>query len=128
MKAIDDYSAALYEIQAATISEKIKWKRNRPDSYTFKTVNGDLEDLILTLQRNEGNEKSNYLFSLVKKDFETSEVLLNLDSTTTDKCLRDSLEELFNFVEYHVDMRSLDGLKDFIKTINSGNNDSDIFN
>lgn len=125
MKAIDDYAAALYEIQAATLSEKILWKRTRPNSYTYKTVNGDLEDLILSLQKIENGSKPEYLFSLVKKDFETSEVLLNIDTSTTDKSLRNSLEELYNFVEYHVDLKSLDGLKDFIDTIkNDTNSDS----
>lgn len=117
MKAIDDYAAALYEVQAATLSEKILWKRTRPDAYTYKTVNSDLEDLILSLQKISNGSSPQYLFSLVKKDFESSEVLLNLDTSTTDKDLRNSLEELFNFVEYHVDMKSLDGLKDFIETI-----------
>lgn len=117
MKAIDDYAAALYEVQAATLSEKILWKRTRPDAYTYKTVNGDLEDLILSLQKISDGSNPQYLFSLIKKDFESSEVLLNLDTSTTDKDLRNSLEELFNFVEYHVDMKSLDGLKDFIDTI-----------
>ena len=121
MKAIDDYTAALYEIQAATLSEKILWKRTRPNSYTYKTVNSDLEDLILSLQKIENGSKPEYLFSLVKKDFENSEVLLNIDTSTTDMELRNSLEELYNFVEYHVDIKSLDGLKDFIDTINQDN-------
>jgi hypothetical protein len=119
MKAIDDYAAALYEVQAATLSEKILWKRTRPDAYTYKTVNSDLEDLILSLQKISNGSNPQYLFSLVKKDFESSEVLLNLDTSTTDSDLRNSLEELYNFVEYHVDMKSLDGLKDFIETIKS---------
>tara|TARA_R110000868_G_scaffold259361_2_gene517167 strand:+ start:36488 stop:36874 length:387 start_codon:yes stop_codon:yes gene_type:complete len=126
MKATQDYSAALYEIQAATLSDKIDWKQNKPDSYTFKTVNNDLEDLILTLQKIEGVGDPNFLFSLVKKDFDSSEVLLNLDSSTNDKGLRSSLEELYNFVEYHVDMKNLDGLKDFIDTIKGDNGNSNI--
>ena len=128
MKAIEDYTAALYEIQTATLSEKILWKRTRPNSYSYKTVNSDLEDLILSLQKIENGSKPEYLFSLVKKDFESSEVLLNIDTSTTDTGLRSSLEELYNFVEYHVDIKSLDGLKDFIDTIKNDDKSDSILN
>ncbi len=126
MKAIKDYTAALYEIQSATLAEKIQWKRTRPDSYTYKTVNKDLEDLIINLQKIENGAAPEYLLSLVKKDFETSEVLLNLDTSTNDTDLRESLEELFNFVEYHVDMKSLEGLKDFIEVIKTDDKSNNI--
>lgn len=117
MKAIDNYSAALYEIQAATLKEKIIWKRIQPNSFSYKIVNHDLEDLILNFKKIEINDKDEYLFSLTKRDFEDSEVLLNLDTSNTDPHLKDALEELYNFVEYHVDLKSLDGLRDFIDTV-----------
>ena len=121
MKAIKDYSAALLEIQTATLSKKIIWERNQPDSYTYKTVNDDLEDLILTLQRVEINDCFEYKLSLVKKNFESSNILLTLDTSTTDKNLKASIEELFNYVEYHVDLNSLEGLRSFIDSVKNGN-------
>lgn len=118
MKAINDYTAALFEIQEATITEKIIWKRNSLNSFVYKTVNKDLEDLILTLKRIDGSSENHYMFSLIRKDFESSEVMINLDTSTTDKELQEPLEELYNFIAYHVDIKSLEGLKEFIRTIN----------
>ena len=117
MKAIDDYNAALYEIQAATIAEKIIWKRISADTYHYKTMNDDLEDLILTIKKFSVKGSDEYLLSLVKKDFENSEVILNVDTSDSENHLKSSLEELYNSVEYHVDLRSLDGLKNFLKSV-----------
>lgn len=126
MKAIDDYLVALQEIKAATLSEKIVWKRNSANSYTFKTVNHDLEDLILTIQKIESGNNFDYLFSLVKQDFDSSEILLSLDTSTNNVELRDELSDLYSFIEYHVDLQNLDGLKDFIDSVNSGDSNSSI--
>ena len=114
MKATIQYNAALEEIQRATQEGKIKWIRNRPESFKYKTMNDDLEDLILTIQR-VGEE---YYLSLVKKDFESTEVLLNIDTSETEPDLKIVLEELYNLIEYHVDLQNLDGLNQFIDIIN----------
>lgn len=126
MKAIDDYMAAIHEIKAATLAEKITWKRNKPNSYVFKTINHDLEDLILSLQRIEAKDGFEFMFGLVKKDFDSSEILLNLDTTTNDLDLKEVLCDLYSFVEYHVDIKNLDGLKGFLRSVVNGENEDTI--
>ncbi|GAB5409943.1 MAG: hypothetical protein BalsKO_23080 [Balneolaceae bacterium] len=122
MKAIDDYLAAVQDIKAATLAEKIVWKKNKPNCYVFKTINHDLEDLVLTLQRIDMNGGYEYKFGLVKQDFDNIEILLSLDTSTNDVELKKTLCELYNFVEYHVDIKNLDGLREFIDDVNSGEN------
>ena len=126
MKAVDNYEAALYEIQTATIAEKIIWKRTSPDSYSYKLVNADLEDLILSFKKFQVNGSPDYLFSLMKKDFDGSEVLLNIDTSNTEKHLKNALKELYEFVEYHVDLKGLDSLNSFIDEVHSTKGDSNI--
>ena len=123
MKATIQYSAALEEIQQATREGKIKWVRNRPDSFKFKTLNDDLEDLILTFQKIEND----YYLTLTKKDFENSEVLLNLDSNQLYIDLKDNLRELFDLVEYHVDLQNLEGLTKFLDVVNNSSSKKSLF-
>lgn len=123
MKATIQYHAALEEIQKATREGKINWIRNRPDSFKYKTMNEDLEDLILNLQK-AGEE---FYLSLVKKDFESSEVLLNIDTTESDPEIKDALRNLFDTVEYYVDLQSLEGLNQFIDLINNNENKDSLF-
>jgi|GEM_PF-1377036 len=125
MKAIDDYLAAVQDVKAATLTEKIVWIRNKPNNYIFKTINHDLEDLVLSLQRIDVDGGFEYKFGLVKQDFDNIEILLALDTSTNDFELKETLTDLYNFVEYHVDIKNLDGLRDFIDAVNSGiNNDT----
>lgn len=123
MKAVLEYIQAINEIREATLSGKINWVRNRPDSFKFKTMNEDLEDLIIDFSQ-IGN---NFLFSLVKKDFEGSEVLLNIDTSGNEAELNGILEELFETVEYHVDMKNLDSLNRFVNLIKSEKPNSILF-
>lgn len=128
MKAIEHYEAALLEIRSATLCGKIIWKRTSPESYSYKLINADLEDLVLSLKKFQTNGSPDYLFSLVKKDFDGTEVLLNIDTSSSEKFLKNSLKELFECVEYHVDLRTLDSLKNFIDEVQSnvlGNTFSD---
>lgn len=123
MKATIHYNNALEEIQQATREGKIKWIRNRPDSFRFKILNEDLEDLILSFQKIEDE----YYLSLTKKDFDSSEVLLSLDTNQTDSDLRLSLAELYELVEYQVDMDNLEGLKKFMNVVNGTSSRTSLF-
>ncbi|HCD52398.1 MAG TPA: hypothetical protein DEQ34_08120 [Balneolaceae bacterium] len=118
MKATNEYVSTLFELKEATIAENIVWKRLNKDTYTYKVMNDDLEDLIITIKKISDKAPGHFVLSLVKKDFESSELLMNLDTTTTNEDLRDQLEELYEFIEYHVDLRSLDGLRSFIDVVN----------
>lgn len=120
MKAIDDYLIAVQDIKAATLGEKIVWKRSKPNCYTFKTINHDLEDLVLSLQRLDVDGGFEYKFNLIKQDFDNSEILLSLDTSSTDIELKEILCDLYKFIEYHVDIKNLDGLRKFIDAVNSG--------
>ncbi|MBO6794496.1 MAG: hypothetical protein JJ895_11340 [Balneolaceae bacterium] len=123
MKATIEYIAAIEEIAEATKSGKIKWVRNRPDSFKYKTMNDDLEDMILNFNRFEND----YLLTLEKKDFESTEVILNLDTSTTDAELRSVLLELYETIEYHIDLRNLDHLNAFVSLIKSPNKTDQLF-
>ena len=67
MKAIDEYNVALYEIQAATITEKVVWNRPRAKYFTYKATNHDLEDVILSLGKIELDGNEDFLLSLKKR-------------------------------------------------------------
>lgn len=127
MKAIDDYTAALSEIQAATLADKMVWRCNRPGLYVHKTMNHELEDLVLTLEKIDSPAGTNFQLHLIKKDFETSEVILSIDTSTSDDGLKDSLSDFYNFIEYHVDLKGLVGLKEFISIVNNGTKNDDFF-
>ncbi len=124
MKATIEYIAAIEEIAEATKSGKIKWGRNRPDSFKYKTMNDDLEDMILNFNRFEND----YLLTLEKRDFESTEVILNLDTSTTDEELRTVLQELYETIEYHIDLRNLDHLNAFVSLIKSPTSSDQLFN
>ena len=113
MKAIAEYTSTLQEIQSATRSGTIRWRRNGSDSFKYQIMNEDLEDLIVNLQKVDDD----YYLSLIKKDFESSEVLLNLDTTNWADSLKEALSELYELVEYHVDLQNLEGLNKFIEII-----------
>jgi len=115
MKATLEYVTALDEIKEATTDGKIKWIRNRPGSFKFKTMNEDLEDLIINFTKIEND----YLFSLEKRDFESTQVLLNIDTSSTDSHLVEVLSELYQAVEYRVDLNNLESLNQFVDLIKS---------
>ena len=51
MKATNEYVSTLFELKEATIAENIVWKRLNKDTYTYKVMNDDLEDLIITIKK-----------------------------------------------------------------------------
>lgn len=106
MKATIQYISALEELMTATKSGKINWIRNRPESFKYKIMNEDLEDLLISITKLDDD----YILTLEKKDFESTQIILNLDTTTTDLDLRDNLSELFETIEYHVDLNNLEAL------------------
>lgn len=113
MKATIQYISALEELMTATKSGKINWIRNRPESFKYKIMNEDLEDLLISITKLDDD----YILTLEKKDFESTQIILNLDTTTTDLDLRDNLSELFEIIEYHVDLNNLEGLNQFVKLV-----------
>ncbi|MGB0347726.1 MAG: hypothetical protein ACPGGA_09590 [Balneolaceae bacterium] len=113
MKATIQYISALEELMTATKSGKINWIRNRPESFKYKIMNEDLEDLLISITKLDDD----YILTLEKKDFESTQIILNLDTTTTDLDLRDNLSELFETIEYHVDLNNLEGLNQFVKLV-----------
>lgn len=113
MKATIQYISALAELMTATKSGKINWIRNRPESFKYKIMNEDLEDLLISITKLDDD----YILTLEKKDFESTQIILNLDTTTTDLDLRDNLSELFEIIEYHVDLNNLEGLNQFVKLV-----------
>ena len=106
MRATQEYINAIYEIQSATLDHKIKWVRNRPDSFKYIVMNEDLEDLILTFQRVETDISEDFYLSLIKKNFETSEILLSIDTSNHE---------------------NLSGLNDFIDIVKSGTSKTSMF-
>ena len=113
MKATIQYISALEELITATKSGKINWIRNRPDSFKYKVLNEDLEDLIISFTKID----EDYILTLEKKDFESTQILLSLDTTTTDFELKDNLAEFFESIEYYVDLKNLEGLNQFVDIV-----------
>lgn len=113
MKATIQYISALAELMTATKSGKINWIRNRPESFKYKIMNEDLEDLLISITKLDDD----YILTLEKKDFESTQIILNIDTTTTDLDLRDNLSELFETIEFHVDLNNLEGLNQFVKLV-----------
>lgn len=118
MRAKVQYNASLMQIKDATDSGKIKWVRNRPESFKYKTMNEDLEDLVIQITKLHDG----FILTLEKKDFEGSEVLLNIDTATNDHQFTGILEELYTSIEYNVDMNNLESLNEFIELVNNENN------
>ncbi len=127
MRATQEYINAIYEIQSATLDQKVKWVRNRPDSFKYIVMNEDLEDLILTFQRVETDISEDFYLSLIKKNFETSEILLSIDTSNHDKELKNALMELYSTIDYQVDLQNLSGLNDFIDIVKSGTSKTSMF-
>ena len=76
MKATIQYISALEELMTATKSGKINWIRNRPESFKYKIMNEDLEDLLISITKLDDD----YILTLEKKDFESTQIILNLDT------------------------------------------------
>ncbi len=115
MKAISQYISALEELKNATTSGKIDWIRDDPNTYSYKTMNEDLEDEIITFTRAEIDFK----LTLDKKDFESTKSIMNLDTSSFDFELREYLADLFETIEYHVDLKNLEGLNNFVELVTS---------
>ncbi len=115
MKAINQYISALEELKNATTSGKIDWIRDDPNTYSYKTMNEDLEDEIITFTRAEIDFK----LTLDKKDFESTKSIMNLDTSSFDFELREYLADLFETIEYHVDLKNLEGLNNFVELVTS---------
>jgi hypothetical protein len=122
MKATSQYISALEELKNATTSGKINWLRIGSDSYSYKTINDDLEDIIICFTRVDND----FILSLEKKDFESTNSIMNLDTSNTDQELLENLSELFDIVEYHVDLKNLEGLNEFVDLVNKGKTNQSI--
>jgi len=113
MKATIQYTSAIEELKNATVAGKIKWVRNRPESFKYKTMNEDLEDLIVNFTKLE----TDFILTLEKKDFESTQVLMNLDTINSDSDLREALADLYGSIEFHVDLDNLQNLNKFIDLV-----------
>ena len=122
MKATIQYISALDELKEATTSNKIKWNRNGTECYNYKMINEDLEDLIIIFTKRD----KDFTLTIEKKDFESTQQILNLDTTTTDSELRDTLSNLFDTVEYQVDINNLEGLNKFVDLVKNSDDQHSI--